>query len=172
MSLLSLNNLYVMQDGVRAVEQIPKMIEFVKQGGVWSAQNLKNYAAANGLKSAPVMEISLFPDEVMMIHDGHHRAIATYLGGRNFLFPEEFVVRNWTYENYMGINFSSKWVTPFNPRTELRSAEIFVFKSRAMKLMELKGEDAAIDFIKKTIYTKPRDINFLPEMAEKYKIGI
>ena len=171
MHRLDLNKLYVMQDGVRAAEQIPGMIEFVKKGGVWTLQNLQHYANQHSLKPSPIMEISLFPDGKLMIHDGHHRAIATYLGGRTFLYPSEFWIRNWTYEDYTGINFAARWVTPFDPRTDLRSAEIYGFKSKAMKLFETAGEKTALDFIRSHMFTKPRDVYFVPEMVEKYKIG-
>jgi hypothetical protein len=171
MNKLDLNKLYVMQDGIRAAEQIPGMIEFVKSGGKWTLQNLQDYAHKHNLKPSPIMEISLFPDGKLMIHDGHHRAIATYLGGRYFLYPNEFWIRNWKYEDYTEINFSARWVTPFDPRTELRSPEIYGLKTKAMKLFDSIGENAALDFINQAVFTKPRDIYFLPEMVEKYKIG-
>lgn len=167
--MINISDLIVMQYDVRNVKQIPSMVEFVRNGGIWNLDNLKSYATSNGLRAAPLMEISLFPDGKKMIHDGHHRAIATYLAGREFFYDEEFVTLQWNYSDYSDINFSKRWVTPFDPRTHLRDAEIFTFKNKALEIYQTSGEDAALEFIKSHKYVKPRDIDYLPELARKFK---
>jgi hypothetical protein len=158
-----------MQDDIRNATQIPSMINFIKNGGIWSLPSLTYYANVHNVKTSPLIEIASFPDGMMMIHDGHHRAVATYLGGRKFLHPEELRIKEWNYSNYLGINFATKWVTPFDPRTHVRNAEIFVFKSKVFDVLQKEGKDKAVDFVKNSVYTKPREIYYLPDLAEKYE---
>jgi hypothetical protein len=168
--MLNLNNLLIMQNGVRNPKQIQDMIEFVKKGGIWTQDVLHGYAEKNNLRPSPVMEISLFPDNTLMIHDGHHRAIAVNLAGRKFLYDEEYIIRKWSYEEYSEVNFESKWVTPFDPRTHLRAADISYLKNNAMDIYKKSGAELAHQFIleNKNKFFIAKNITTIEELSNLY----
>lgn len=168
--MLSIDNLLVMQNGMRNLNQIPGMIDFVKSGGIWNSEALESYAKKHGLRVAPLMEIARFPDGKLMIHDGHHRGISVVLGGRKFIYPEEFVIVDWAYEDYVEINFDKRWVTPFDPRNFLRTPDIHVFKNKALDIAKTSREQAE-KFIRENqnIYVVDRKINYIKELAYEYE---
>jgi hypothetical protein len=94
--------------------------------------------------------------------------VATYIAGRKILMPEEYKVVNWKYEDYTNINFDAKWVTPFDPRTHIRIANIAEFKGRVLELAK-ESKEAAIDYILKNrgLYLVERDIHTVPELVQK-----
>ena len=160
----------VMQDDLRHPAQIPEMINFVKQGGFWTQRVLTDYAEKNQLtRICPLKEIIEFPDKKYMTHDGHHRLVSIFLGGRDYIREDEFVIKNWTYEDYLEINFSNNWVTPFDPRIEIRLAEIGKFKKHALDLSKTSVQES-IDFIQsnKETYAKKRTVFTVQCLAELY----
>lgn len=158
-------DLFVMQESLRNIHQITKMIEFVKNGGFWSREALDAFALQNGIRHSPLMEIAVFPNR-MMIHDGHHRIVSIFLGGRDYIREDEYVVKHWNYSNYMGINFKTGWVTPFDPNCEIRLPDISAFKRTALGIANF-SEENAISFIKsrKDCYAKPRTMNSVASLA-------
>lgn len=167
---IKLGELIVMQDSLRHTVQVPGMIEFVRTGGFWTQESLKAFAVQNKLsRVSPVMEIIRFPDKKLMVHDGHHRIVATYLAGRNYLRGNEYVYNDWSYDDYLEINFGNRWVTPFDPRIEIRAADIGVFKKEALELAK-SDPDAAIRFIldSKQVYVKPREVHGVTGLVQKY----
>ena len=170
MKKIFLENLMVMQDDLRHPAQIPEMIEFVRQGGFWTQDVLANYAKNNQLtRICPLKEIIEFPDKKYMTHDGHHRLVSVYLGGRDYIREDEFVIKNWTYDDYLEINFPNNWVTPFDPRTEIRLAEIGKFKKHALDLSK-KSPEEAMNFIasNKSSYAKERNVFTIKCLADLY----
>lgn len=163
---LPLEKLLVMQPHLRDYSQIPRMVEYVKNGGFWTVDALADFAKKHGIKTSPICEIASFPNDVWMVHDGHHRLVSIFLGGRNYLREDEFFVKKWEYEKYLEINFSNKWVTPFHPLYEIRFADIKEFKKEAMDLFA-KDEQKAIDFIKasKNSYAVKRELHTIEELV-------
>ena len=57
------------------------------------------------------------------------------MSGRKEIFPEEYkVLPNNTFERSMKPCFEEGYVTPFDPRTELRYADFGTFKSEILKM--------------------------------------
>lgn len=156
---IELNKLMVMQDRLRHTAQITKMVEFVKNGGFWTQEVLRQFAVDNGLsRVCPVMEVIVLPDEHLMIHDGHHRAVSIWLAGRTYLRGDEYINKYWTFEDYLGVNFKNRWVTPFDPRTQIRIPDIGPFKKAALDLAAV-NEDAAREYIEKNKHQYVLDRN-------------
>lgn len=107
---LSLLDLRVTQDNIRCADNLQPMIDHVKAGGLFSG-----------------MCVFSFPDGRKFLHDGHHRVVSIWLGGRRHLEAQEYVVINSTYENITSVLFDKFFVTPFDPRTEMRHATLFLF---------------------------------------------
>lgn len=143
------------------------MAEYVKNGGTWDKEALQEYADRENVKVSPLINISRFEDGVMYIHDGHHRTLATLLAGRLLLYPTEFKITHWMYEQYLEINFEVGWVTPFDPRTQCRKADLQKFKRYVIREAK-ESPEKAIKLIKKykLIYAEPRKIFTVRDLNE------
>jgi|SRR5947209_10737360 len=131
---LPLDRLIVSQHGLRCPDaELRGMIEFVAGGGVWTEAALRAHAARHRLSPPSPIRLSQFPD-ALVVHDGHHRLVATHLAGRAFLDPAEYGVTRWTYEQYLEVNFACGWVTPFNPRTHVRIADFAAWKRHVLEV--------------------------------------
>jgi hypothetical protein len=159
--MIPLSDLYVMHADLRHVEAVDPMADFVRSGGYWNQQVLDQYARDQGLsRSSPLIQIPRFEDGHRFIHDGHHRVISVYLGGRNFLRDDEYEEFDFEYEKYLECNnnaFANGFFTPFDPRTELRLCDFREFKEQALQL----HSDAAIteDFL----------CNWIQANADRYR---
>lgn len=166
-----LKDLMVMQSGLRNIDQIEGMIDFVEKGGFWTNEVLKHYALENNRKVCPLIEIVCFPNNQYMIHDGTHRSVSIYLAGRNYLRFDEYLVKKWTYQNYLEISFENNWVTPFDPRTEIKIADIGEFKKKALEISKISLEES-INFIRnnKDLYIVPRTVHFIEDLVRKISL--
>ena len=166
---MEIDELTVMQDNLRHL-QIDGMIEFVRGGGFWTVEALTAYAEKKQCRVCPLIELSKFPDGRFMVHDGHHRVVATYLGGRGYLRIDEYRIKEWKYEDYMSINFDLNYITPFDPRKESRLADISAFKRQVAEIIVQQGSEAAVAFIhaNKRRYCQPRLVSGVSCLANRY----
>ncbi len=165
--LIALNSLVVSQDDVRDLSQIPVMVDFVRQGGIFTRQSLERWVAKNDLRpNPPLIGITKFPDGMLMINDGHHRAASILMGGRDHLDKQEFFVSCFTYAEYDEINVAQGWVTPFDPCTQVRLADFGDFKAWVKRHLEHSaGEACAFILDNRSRYSKSRTISTVPELV-------
>lgn len=99
-------------------------------------------------KSGLVSGIKLFEcgDNRIYIHDGHHRLVGKWLEGRWTLKPHEYTLFSCSYEYYMWFNFEAGWVTPFDPRIEVRVPNFFSYKDKVIDIFKKSGTTAAIQY--------------------------
>lgn len=143
MQNIFLKNLMVLQADLRHQADIQTMAEYVKNGGYWTKECLKEYSKSQKLtRISPVITISQFEDGLQFIHDGLHRSVATWLGGRDYLHPDEFVLTNWKYEEYEEVSPQNNWYTPFNPKIHLRVADLSSFKKEAKEKFKTDPDTA------------------------------
>jgi hypothetical protein len=157
-----IDELKVTQSGIRDTDQLLEMIKFVKEGGIFTPEVLeKNY---KGVSVPKKIAISIFPDGEKFIHDGHTRTLAIYLGGRHELHEEEFIKQNWLYEDYLTSSIDAGWVTPFDPRKEVRLPDFFEFKNEALSAESFFTYYA---FIKENRhrYCLPREVNHIADLT-------
>ncbi len=166
MSIL-LEKLWVMQNNVRNYSKIPQMVDFLKNGGIWSENSLKLFSG----KPQSLILIVVFEDGRLMIHDGTHRCLSAVLAGRRFLLEPEYKVENWSYTQYKNINFNNNWITPFDPLEELRIADLSSFKN---KVYELKSLEEKRNFIlnNKHEYCVKRNLFDVVDFSRKFKDGL
>ena len=167
---LDVRKLWIMQQTIRDLNQIPEMVKYVKNGGLWDLKSVRSYADENSKKSE-LIYISLFPDGKAMIHDGHHRILASYLGDKYILQDSEYIVKSWTYESYNKIVFETGYVTPFNPLTECRLNDFWKYKNIVLQMAK-EDPDSAVEYIveNKSKYAEPRFISSVNQLAlQHYK---
>ena len=168
---LRIANLLVMQHLPRNPSQIPEMVDYVKNGGLWTPSVLTKWSKEHDERESPLINLTRFRDDnSYAIHDGHHRIISTWLGGRAYLLREEYEVQEYNYAEYLEINFGKTWVTPFDPRTHVRIPDIREFKRKAMSLRDSDGEEAAIEFIlaNQNDYIEARKFSKVDELARNF----
>lgn len=163
--MIEIASLIVMQEKPRRAEQIPAMTEFVRNGGFWTLDALTHHGGR-----VEMIYLSKFPDGTIMIHDGHHRVMATCLAGRTYLRDDEYIIREWTYEAYLNINWLTGYFTPHDPRTEVRLPDFLEFKEHVRRLLGNEGEAAAARYIhdSKHLFCKAREIRTVAELCAAY----
>jgi hypothetical protein len=129
------------------------MTKFVDKGGIFDSSSLTKH---NPLRTS-LISLNRFEDGQLYIQDGHHRIVGIYLDHRDFLYPSEYFIEYWSYDDYLELNESSlkrDWLTPFDPRTEIRNPEFHSYK-------KLVPENGTLEFIKRAwkdgVYCQSRD---------------
>lgn len=168
--MLNISELTIGQESLRNPKQLPDMMWWLKQDGSWDKSSTRAYSCLNHESEQHPITISIFPDGLKLIQDGHHRLVATYLFGRDWLKDDEYQIQHWTYEKFQEINFANKWITPHNPITEVRNADFAAFKEVALGIYLRGFPDLACDFIHKysMLYKYNRKLNTIADLAEIY----
>ncbi|KAL6040227.1 ParB domain-containing protein [Balamuthia mandrillaris] len=180
---MPLQRLTVTQSGIRDVETCTKMAEFVAGGGSFSFDNMKRHSAQVFHQQARDKEIrksrpaqpklvllACLPDGQVYVWDGHHRVAAIYLGRREELLQEEYYLFDCSYTFVNSPHLAQWYLTPHDPRTEIRVAEFGSYKKTIAKLLKGKNDKAAIaDIISshKHMYAEPRTISTIAELVDK-----
>jgi len=164
---LQLDTLGIMHDEIRHKHQVVAMSWLVRDGLFWTRDVLRAHADKHHTPVPHPIAIARFPDGRMMIRDGHHRCLATYIGGRAYLRHDEYTVETYTYEMYAEINFEVGFVTPFDPRTEVRVPDFTAFRQEVFQLYARNPEEA-VAFIRqnKSRYARPHTRSNLAQLAE------
>lgn len=130
--MIKLTSLIPTQSGLRDDRLTKRMTEFVDAGGIFDYQSLISYNQANKTnRGSSLITLNQFEDGAIYIQDGHHRVVGIYLDHRDFLYPEEYRLENWTYAQYAELTVNSisvGWLTPFNPLIEVRHPEFHNYK--------------------------------------------
>lgn len=147
------SSLKLMQEGLRLDHRhLLQMLAFVEGGGFFSPESLFLHDPTRILPIA----ICCFEDGVRYIRDGLHRVLVIHLAGRP-LRSDEYIVENMTYDMFSTINLKKKWLTPFNPLTEMRTADFHSFKAEALKLTDEHKDYVAFIYLNKSRYCVPRN---------------
>ncbi len=164
---LQLDSLGTMHDEIRHKQQVVEMAWLVRDGLFWTRDALRAHADKHNAPVSHPIAIARFPDGRMMIRDGHHRCLATYIGGRAYLRHDEYRLEEYTYEMYAEINFEVGFVTPFDPRTEVRVPDLTEFRQEVFRLYARNPEEA-VAFIRqnKSRYARLHRCNTLAQLAE------
>lgn len=113
------------------------------------------------------IRVARFEDGALYVHNGHHRVTACVLAGRDHLRPEEYAIQDWTYAQYLEINWSAHYLTPFHPPTETRVADLTRFRASVTFVETHSGRKAAEAFILRHthLYKRRRCVATFVELA-------
>lgn len=163
---LEVRSLKVTQSWIRNANRVKRMTEFVTAGGIFTAEFVAEFHQDEGVY--PLIQLSRFPDGGIYVHDGHHRAVALFLGGRANLLPEEYQVRDWaSYTPYSEINADAGWVTPLDLKLEVRLPDVMAFKRLAKETPVEELEELTRQL--RHMYAAPRQMDTVEELAQRIK---
>lgn len=165
---MRLSDLIVTQHALRHCETIPNMVDFVRKGNIWNKNALNVFAEAQKIKVSPLIQISRFEDGKLYVHDGHHRIVATFIGERYELGPDEYEITDWTYDEYLAINLKAGWYTPYDPRIEVRLPDLKAFK----KAVIASNNPELFISNNRHVIVEPRKITTVRMLAEHVKAQI
>jgi hypothetical protein len=185
-SSISVETLFVSQNGLRSIQQLREYIEYVKSGGKFSRD--------------PKIVLVSFEDGNLYVIDGHHRCDlcinvdyirSNTLGCFLFILLEEniylkmniFTVRsyrhsydtNWVvqgnFEKNNRIILEENFLSPFDIRTEVRLSNFQAYKDKVRNLKD-SDPDECINYIlsSKHLYCTSRIFNTVEEMVEALKL--
>jgi hypothetical protein len=156
---IMINQLVVTQYGYRDDAGVAEMVAYVRAGGEFNAK--------------PLISLFALEDGRLYIHDGHHRSMAIYLSGREYLKPTEYAISPFTFEQLQTANFATGYVTPYDPRVEMRLCDFRIFKKTARQIYEDTAnpnrEKDALQYIQqnRSLYAiSHRPYETIPEMIE------
>lgn len=160
-SVMLLDSLELIQDGIRSLDNIKSMMRYIKRGGVFKPEVVYDTIA-----------ITEFPDGRRVIHDGLHRCLSVYLCGKRYLLPCEYHIKYWDYDHYNQCSpesIENGYFTPFDPRFECRLADFGEFKQQVKDMIEMGcGLYEIADFIMDTsyLYRTKKTLYNLNDLAE------
>lgn len=151
---MKITNLIPTQDGYRlSPDEMMVMVDFVRDGGIYTEDVMR----ANQSHPAPLpIAINQFEDDLFFVRDGLHRLTSIFLGGRDELYPSEYVVEQYTYKRYGSVNLDMGWVTPFNPKTHVRTPNFMAFRDEVNDLIRQGLDPREFIFSNTHKYLVPR----------------
>lgn len=145
------------------MSQLKRMTEHVRNGGAFTIDNVHEFHPEDSV--FPLVKISRFANGDLYLHDGHRRAISIWLGGREYLLPNEYEIQDWdSIERYAEINLAANWITPIDLTTEVRLPDTRIYK----RLIQEADSEDATELIRnlKHMYATERKYGSVVELAE------
>lgn len=166
---MNLADLHVTQHELRNLDQIPQMVEFVQNGGVFTLEEITRHNDGD----TSLISLTRFEDGRVFVHNGHHRVAAVWLAGREKLNSFEYLILEKKYSDYLEPNYLRPdgrwlgWVTPFDPRLEVRVAEFGDFKRRVKEIFDGEGEPHATCYVlaNQGLYKAAKRFDTVPQLA-------
>ena len=121
--------LHPMQNGLRLAQiELEQMWKFLSNGGIFNCESLNIHDPV----SCSLIAIVRMEDGLYYIRDGLHRV--TLIHTLRELREDEYFVENRKYDDFRQMNLSTRWITPFDPITEVRLSDFRVFKEEALSM--------------------------------------
>lgn len=108
----------------------------------------------------------------IIIQDGHHRLVAYYFVGYNFVGPSNYKMSQMTVDDYLDINLDAEWTTPYNPITHVRKADFGDYKNSILALESMgTPRHTLYDLIRAStdVYTEPRKVFSIEDLWRLYQ---
>lgn len=129
------------------------MEAFVRAGGTYRF-DLGAKAAHGGQQPVTIERV---PEGACYVADGLHRVVSIFVGRKPpVLQDEEYRIKHVTYGMYLDIDLDGGWFTPFDPRTEVRLADLSVFKRNVRELISAGQDPASYIYSHRELYCRAR----------------
>jgi hypothetical protein len=152
---IHVKDLHLTQEGFRhPPEEINEMIQFVRDGGRFNLERLKEY---DPNRESLLVAITEFEDGSLYIRDGFHRAMAVFIGRPDgMLYDNEYFIEKLTYQRMMTPRLDVRYYTPFDPRIEVRASDFGNFRLQVDQVIEQGGNP--LEFIRenRSIYVRQK----------------
>lgn len=176
---MQIDSIIPTQNDLRNIDQMKAMIDYVKTGGIFSNESISFFDifskenSRNEKRQPPLIKIACFEDGKKYLHDGHHRTTSIFLGNRKFLYPEEYVIENWKYKDFLEINLDQKWYTPYDPRSEARICQIKHYKDQIKDLIKNNTTKQSIEYFirysyETKVYVEPKKVYTIEDLSKQY----
>lgn len=163
--------LIVTQNGLRNYGQVAKMAAFVRAGGkfTFDARLAQHILTDDPRPTPPPMHLAFMEDGRVLLHDGHHRAVAMLLAGRDHLDDSEYEFAEYTYHDYSRAHPEKGWFTPFDVDTEVRLPDFGAFRLMAKNFYEHGKPEELRQLMKaRSWYAESRRLWTVKELTEEY----
>lgn len=120
--MLKIKDLIPTQNSIRNHEKCAEIVKYLREGKLFRTNPIR-------LTRFTDVVNSFYKSTSLYIHDGHHRLAAMDYCGLEHLYPDEYYIKDYTFKDYMEPNLEAGWVTPFDPRTHVRLADLSDFKN-------------------------------------------
>lgn len=152
--MIEINKLIPTQNDIRNYDSVSQMLCKLEAG-----------------ETLPPIIIKELDDGKIYIHDGLHRACALWLHGVSVLPESGYILKHFTYHQFLSVNFQVGWVTPFDLRTECRKADLYNWKQSVTEYREALGSRAAESYIKWYCnkYKEPREVWCIEDVIKRNK---
>lgn len=176
--MISIHELNITQNVLRDENQIQEMVDFVRSGGKFNEASIVDYHNRFGKNVyVDLIEVARFEDGKLFVRNGHHRAVAIHIGGRDAIYDYEYNIVDWKYSDFSDINFKAGWFTPFDVRTHVRIADLADFKRKVKAILadqfpqSIGREAAAEKFIRENskLYCERKEFEGIAALAKRVK---
>ena len=156
--MIAISDIIPTQNAVRDPSKVEKRIKQLEKGRVFRTKN--NRVSIFQIKEDQMVQArdvySLY------CHDGHHRLKAMSEVGIQCLYDGEYDMIEMTYKKMGEINRKVGWVTPFDPRTYCRRADLENWKDDISVVWQQRDDAYIMNHPKE--YLEERTIYSFKEM--------
>lgn len=161
---LEIDKLIPTQYHVRDIESVIFMSGLVSNGEIFNEQKINELGKLISRSRNPLISVCRFEDGSLYIRDGHHRVVSILLGGRKHLYEKEYLIEDRKYSDFTELSenaIKAGWITPFDPREELRKADFLEYKKNVPDDLSKALEYIAEGWKNGTYTIKRKDTNCL-----------
>lgn len=134
--VLDLASLRVTQTSLRNDAQMTDLMEHIQGGGEWTKE-----------LDDDLPKVVRFEDGELFLRDGHHRCVASLAASRTTLLPSEYELEDWEYTAWSAPNFATGFITPYDPRLDIRVQDLTAHREAVAAALSEQGEAAAAEYV-------------------------
>lgn len=117
--MIKLMDIIPTQNELRSVKTVNYFIDKLEKGETFEPVILKQ-----------------LDDQKYYVHDGAHRLYASWLFGLEELKQSMYIMKYYTYEQFLSVNFRLGWITPFDLRTQCRVPDLTKYKDEIRRKLD------------------------------------
>lgn len=152
--MIDLNKLIPTQNDIRNYDSVQQMLSKLEAG-----------------ETLPPIIVKELDDGKLYIHDGMHRACALWLHGVRELPESGYILKQFTYNQFLETNLKVGWVTPLDLHTECRKSDLYYWKNAVAEIQRcvLNNEILVERFIRRhtDVYKETREVWSIEDVIKR-----